>query len=123
MIKLRTELNKILKEIHPRVFFMRASDTTVFPYIVYDLPVSFTDDDVEVFNLDIDIWDGNTDTTELEALTNTIWKALDSLYFINEDMQFSIYRQSRHTVEDDDPRIKRRTLIFSLRYYDRRVNE
>lgn len=122
MIELRVELNKLLKEIHPRVYFMKAPDTATFPYIVYDLPQSFTDDDLEVFNLDIDIWDNNTDTTEIESLANQIWKALDRLNFINDDVQFSIYRQSRHTVEDDDPRIRRRTLIFSVRYYDRSVN-
>lgn len=122
MIKLRTELNKLLKEIHPRVYFMKASDTASFPYIVYDLPQSYSDDDLEVFNLDIDIWDNNADTTEIEVLTDQIWKALDRLYLINGDMQISIYRQSRHTLDDDDPRIRRRTLMFNVRYYDRSVN-
>lgn len=122
MNKLRTELNKILKEIHPRVYYMKAPDTAIFPYLVYDLPQSYFEDNLEVFNLDVDIWDDKTDTTEIETLAQSVWNGLNSCYFINEDMQFSIHRQTRLTVEDDDPRIRRRTLIFTLRYYDRSVN-
>lgn len=121
MIKLRTELSKILKEIHSRVYYEKAPSTAIFPYLVYDLPQSYFEDDLEVFNLDIDIWDNNTDTTEIETLAQSIWNGLDRLHHIGKNMQFSIYRQNRLTVGDDDPRIRRRTLIFSLRYYDRSV--
>lgn len=120
MIKLREELNKILKEIHPRVYYMKAPNKEVFPYIIYALPQSFIEDDIEIFNLDIDIWDNKTDTIELEVLGQTVWDRLDRLHCINDDLQFSIYRQSRLTVDDDDPRIKRRILIFTLRYFKRR---
>lgn len=131
MIKLRTELNKILKSIHPniivdgksksRVYFQDANDEAPFPYLVYDLPQSYFDDDLEIFNLDIDLWDNKEDTTELEILSQSIWNELNRYHFINEDMQFSVYRQNRLTIEDDDPRIRRRTLMFQLRYHDRSV--
>ena len=100
---------------------MKATDKEIFPYIVYDLPQSYSNDDQEIFNLDIDIWDNNQDTTELETLSRIIWNALDRYHFIDEDMQFSIYRQGRFAIDDDDPRIKRRTLTFNLRYFNRRV--
>lgn len=121
MIELRKQLNKILKSIHPRVYYMKATDKETFPYIVYDLPQSYSNDDQEIFNLDIDIWDNNQDTTELEILSGTIWNELDRYHFIDEGTQFSIYRQGRFTIDDDDPRIKRRTLTFNIRYFDRRV--
>ncbi|MDR7870308.1 MAG: hypothetical protein RIN55_05580 [Tissierellaceae bacterium] len=132
MIKLRIELNKILKSIHPniiiegksisRVHFQKATDTTPYPYIVYDFPQGYDNEGQEIFNLDIDIWDNNIDTTELETLAGAIWKKLNKYYFIDDDMQFSIHRVSRFTVDEDDD-IKRRTLMFNIRYYDRRVNE
>ena len=134
MIKLRTELNKILKEIHPnvtvdgksmsRVHFQGALDTTPFPYIVYDLPQSYLADDQETFNLDVDVWDKPSDgnTTELETLCSSIWKVLNRYYHIDDDIQFTIYRASRHTVDDDDRTIKRRLLTFNIKYHDRRVN-
>lgn len=122
MNKLRTELNKILKSIHPRVHFMKAPDAVVFPYLVYDLPQSYFDDDQEVFNLDIDVWDNKEDTTDLEVLSQSIWNILNKYYHLDENMQFTIYRLNRFTVEDDDPRIRRRTLLFNVKYYDRSVN-
>lgn len=121
MIELRKQLNKILKTIHPRVYYMKATDKKTFPYIVYDLPQSYSDGEQEIFNLDIDVWDNNQDTTELETLSRIIWNELDRYHFIDEDMQFSIYRQGRFTIDDDDPRIKRRTLTFNIRYFNRRV--
>lgn len=131
MIKLRSELNKILKSIHPnvtidgrsksRVYFQHANEDAPFPYIVYDLPQSYFDNDLEIFNLDIDVWDDKVDTTELETLSQTIWDMLNKYYHIDENMQFTIYRQNRLTIEDDDPRIRRRTLIFNIKYYDRSV--
>lgn len=121
MIKLRAEINKILKSIHPRVFHIDSKNKNGFPYLVYSLGQSYYEDNLEIFNLDIDVWDSpsDDDTTEIETLANTVWKELDSYYCIGEDFQMSIYRQARLTIEDDDPRIKRRTLIFNLRYYDR----
>lgn len=123
MINLRTQLNKTLKTIHPRVYFQTAPDTATFPYVVYDLPNSFSNEEQEIFNLDVDIWDNNTDTTELETLSSTIWKSLNKYRYIDENIQFSIYRMNRLSLKDDDVRIKRRKLIFQLRYYDRKVNE
>lgn len=130
--KLRTELNKILKSIHPnitvdgksksRVYFEDAPDTVPFPYIVYNLPQSFTIDDQENFNLDIDVWDNNEITTALETLSQSIWDELNRYYHIDENMQFTTYRINRMTIQDDDPRIRRRTLMFNIRYYDRSVS-
>lgn len=119
MIKLRTELNKILKTIHPRVYFQVSTDTTLFPYVTYDLPNSLTNEEQEVFVLDVDIWDNATDTTAIETLANTIWKTLHKHRILNENMQVSIYRQNRLALTDDDTRIKRRKLIFELKYLER----
>lgn len=122
MNNLRTELNKILESIHPRVYFMEAPDKVEFPYLVYDLPQSYFNDDLEVFNLDVDVWDDKDDTTEIETLSQAIWNMFNKYYHIDENMQFSIYRANRMTIEDDDPRIRRRTLMFNIRYHDRSVN-
>lgn len=119
MIDLRTALHQLLKQYHSQVYFMQAPDTATFPYVVYDLPNSFTDEQQEIFNLDIDIWDHSTDTKALETLTNQLWKGLDGHRHIDSKLQFSLYRENRLTLTDDDSSIKRRKLIFQLRYFDR----
>ena len=124
MINLRKQLNSVIKSIHPRAYFQTASDTATFPYVVYNLPSSFTNEEQEIFNLDIDIWDMPADgnTSGIETLASSFWKALHKYRYIDENIQFSIYRENRFTVEDEDPRIKRRRLVFQVRYYDRKVN-
>ena len=121
MIKLRGQLKILIEDIHPSVYYQNATKNTQFPYVVYDLPNSFTNQDQDIFNLDIDIWDNQEDTTNMEKLATIIWRELHRYRYIDEDIQFTIYRMNRLNIVDDDKRIKRRKLIFQVRYYDRRV--
>lgn len=119
MIELRTALREIIKQYHPRVYYQNAPSTAHYPYIVYNLPNSFDNEQQEVFNLDIDLWNLGAGTTELETLANNLWKVFNNYYHIDPNMQFSIHRANRLSLEDDNPDIKRRKLIFELRYFDR----
>lgn len=123
MIELREQIQSILKTIHPTIYSKNSIDIVDFPYIVYSTPNSFFIGDQEVFNLDIDIWDmpEDGDTTIIETLSNEVWNKLNKLKYIDENIQFSIYRMNRMNVENEDKRIERRKLIFSLKYYDRRI--
>lgn len=125
MINLRKQLKKLMESIHPRSYFQKGSDKAEFPYVIYDLPNSFSNEEQEIFNLDVDIWDRplDGDTTELEMITDKLWKILHNYKYIDDNIQFSIYRGNRLTLTDDDPRIKRRKLVFELRYFDRRLND
>ena len=122
MINLRKQLNVLLKAIHPRSYFQTAPDAALFPYVVYDLPNSFSNEEQDIFSLDVDIWDNNADTTDLETLSSAIWKGLHKYRHIDESIQFTIYKENRLSLTDDDIRIKRRKLIFQIRYYDRSVS-
>lgn len=122
MIELRVEINKLLKAIHDRVHYQRAADKTLYPHIVYNFPNSFTDDDQEVFNLDVDIYDKKEDTTELETIASEIWRLFHRYYHIDSNTQFSVHRDNRlPPLDDDDKHLKRRKLIFQLRYFDRQL--
>lgn len=121
MIELRKAINSFLKQHHPRVYHQRATDQAVFPYIVYNLPNSFDNEQQEVFNLDVDVWDKGNDTTPIETLSGDLWRVLNRFEYIDPNIQFTVYRASRLTLDEDDINIKRRKLIFELRYLDRRV--
>lgn len=120
MNELRTALNSLLRLHHPRVYYQNAPNTAKFPYIVYNLPNSFDNEQQEVFNLDVDVWAMGSDTTEIETLSGSLWKDLNGHHHIDANIQFTTYRASRLTLEDDNPDIKRRKLIFELRYLDRK---
>lgn len=122
MIHLRREIIQLLRQYHDRVYFQKAPNNIAFPYVIYDFPNSFMDGDQEVFNLDIDIWDNKDDTTELEQMASSIWKGLNRYRHLDEDIQFSIYRENRlPPLDEDEKNIKRRKLIFQVRYFDREV--
>lgn len=130
MNKLRTELNDLLIPYFPdvivngesvsKVHYQTAPSTSPFPYVVFNLPNSFTNEEQEIFSLDVDIWDNNKDTTELEALASTLWKELHKHHHIDESIQFSIHRENRiPELDETNIGIRRRKLIFQLRYLDR----
>lgn len=118
--ELRTEMQRILKTLHPRVFFQVATDIAVKPYVVFDFPNSVESGSLENFVLDIDVWDDSPDTTALEALIDTIDDTLHKKSILLSDkMGIVIYRENRLTLTDDDPRIRRRKYTYQVRTYQK----
>lgn len=124
MIHLRSEIKKLLKKYCEKVYFQNATDKTIFPYVIYDFPNSHPNEQQEIFNFDVDIWDNQDDTTDLEIIADRIWKDLNSHHHIDEFIQFTIYRENRlPPLDEKEINIKRRKLIFSIKYFDRRLFE
>ncbi|WP_167578540.1 hypothetical protein [Jeotgalibacillus proteolyticus] len=112
----------MLKTFNPRVYYQTRSASAAFPYIIYSFLPSFTEEELEVLPLDIDIWDNKTDTTEIEELASQLWKDLRQYHHIDKDMQFVIYRQSRMPELDEaETGLRRRKLTFHIRYFDRTI--
>jgi len=120
MIRLRTNLTNLLKSYHSQVHYQTAPSTATFPYIVLNFPNSFTNEEQEIFTMDVDIWDNKTDTTALETLASTLWKELHHYSYLDDSIQFKIYRENRiPELDETEIGIRRRKLIFQLRYFDR----
>ena len=118
--ELRTTLQTILKTLHARVFFQIAPDTAVMPYVVFDFPNSVDSGTLEIFVLDIDVWDDSQDTTALETLIDTIDDTIHKKsILINDKMCIVIYRENRLTLTDDDQRIRRRKYIYQAKTYQK----
>jgi len=123
VIELRKMINTMLKSIHPRVYYRSAPDTAAFPYLVYDLPNSTDDGTLEQFILDVDAWEStNGDTTGLETLIDSADKSLHRKTIIVDDiLAVTFYRETRLTLTDDDPNIKRRKYTYEVRTFERRI--
>lgn len=121
MIELRKSIMKILMQYHDDVYYQHSTDRTGFPYVVYEFPSSFLTQEQETFTLDVDVWDNNNDTTVLETIATDIWRGLHKLHYMDEKVQFTIYRDNRLAPIDDNKSIKRRKLIFELKYFDRKL--
>ena len=123
VIEIRKIINIALKSIHPRVYYRSAPDTAVFPYLVYDLPNSTDDGTLEQFVLDVDAWEStNGDTTGLETLIDSADKSLHrKTIIVDDNLAVTFYRETRLTLTDDDPNIKRRKYIYQVRTFERRI--
>jgi len=123
VIEIREIIQTALKSVHPRVYYRSAPDNKPFPYLVYDLPNSNDDGTLEQFVLDVDAWDStNGDTTGLETLIDNADKSLHrKTITVDDNLAITFYRESRLTLTDDDPNIKRRKYIYQIRTFERRI--
>lgn len=120
MIKLRSQLTSLIKTYQSQVYYQTAPDTATFPYVVLNLPNSFTLQEQEIFTMDVDIWDNKTDTTTVETLAADLWKGLHNYKYSDGFIQFSLYRENRITeLDEKEMGIRRRKLMFQLRYFDK----
>ena len=118
MIELRTKLTQAMKTIHPKVYFQRASEDNAFPYLTYTfLPSYMVDEGTEIIPMDVDVWDNQTDTTELETIAQSIWNIFNGYDYVDDTIYFRVLRENRFPeLEDDEPSIRRRKLTFQIRY-------
>lgn len=121
MINLAPAIKNILLTEHSRVFFGSANKKASFPYVVFSFPNSFMISKQEVFVLDVDVWGNDPDTTELDTISENIWRKLEDYRFIDNSQQFTIYKDRRLMLDEDDRQVKRRKLIFNVRYLNREV--
>lgn len=118
MLELRKALNAQLKIVHPRVYFQQAPASSVFPYLVYDLP-SLNDDgeSLELVVVDVDGWSINPDTTEIETLMAAVNTALNKQVLSTDSMTVMLYLEQKLALIDDDPTIKRRKYVYQARMF------
>lgn len=117
-VALRAVLQTELKKIHCKVYYEDAPDCASFPYLVYNL--SGTDSKPSRdYSLDIDVWDKPKDasTTVVETLADNLENTLNELLINNDDLSAIIYTSSRLSINDPEPSIKRRRVIFDMRVY------
>ena len=126
ILKLQEQIFTFLKTKSSRVFFQEAPANTVYPYVVYDLPNSNENFEREDFVLEVDLWDDTTNTTAIETLVGNIdgdghISAPTGLHrkniYVDGVISAKIYRESRLTIVDEDPRIKRRQLRYQIQAY------
>ena len=119
MTNIREPITAKLKTLCPRVYYERAPIDAQFPYIVYAFPNSFMLDEQEIWVLDVDIWDKplSGDTTELDELSRGVADGLHRLTIYGPAWA-QVYRESRFSLDDDEPLIRRRKITFQVRSFD-----
>jgi hypothetical protein len=120
VLEIKESIKAILNTLHARVFYNDAPDDAIYPYVVFNLPNSIDSGTLENFVLDVDVWDDNSDTTDLETLIGNIDSQLHKKsVVIDNKLGFVIYRENRIPLDDEDVRIKRRKYVYQLRSYEK----
>ncbi len=115
---LRTELQRLFKTLTTNVYYEGNQDPAVYPRLVFDLSEVTYDSGKTLYQLEINIIDYGTSTKAIEELTDTVQSTLNKYYFINDEIQFAVYRGLRQKVEEDDKQIIRRRLLFEIQLHE-----
>lgn len=115
---LRVELQRLLKTLTTNVYYEGNQDPAVYPRLVFELNEVSYDSGKTLFQLEVNIIDYGTSTRTVEDLADTVQDALNKYYFINSEIQFSVYRGLRQKVEEDDKLIIRRRLLFEIHLHE-----
>lgn len=113
---LKKYITKTLKEHCNNVFYQSAIDTSLFPYIVYEIDY-IKNENLYNYSLTINIWDKSNKTKEVEKLADDLEQLLDKEYFTDNIQSLTIDLNSRNNLEDEDKSLKHIVLLFDLQYY------
>jgi hypothetical protein len=128
-IELKKAIYAFLATKCGRTYPEQVPHNTAYPFVTYSLRSSFADENqrMEVFFLDIDVWDNKPmDTTDLETLVGQIdgdgsLTAASGLhrrhYYAAGILRADFYREGRLEIDDDDPAIRRRLLQYTVYAY------
>jgi hypothetical protein len=145
IIKLRNSIRALLLTKCDRVYYERATDTTTYPYVVFNLVDSREQEGKrEDFDLEVDVWDNAQDSTAIETLVGNIdgnGELLNVLYpedefypediiypnsnqglhrrllYIDDVLSAKIYRDRRLSIIDEDVRVRHRQLKYFIQTY------
>ena len=117
---LRVELQRLFKTLTTNVYYEGNQDPAVYPRLVFELSEVSYDSGKTLYQLEINIIDYGTSTRVVEDLADNVQSTLNKYYFINDEIQFAVYRGLRQKVEEDDKLIIRRRLLFEIQLHEMR---
>lgn len=120
MRNLKIQLTAILRAIFARVYYEDAPDDALFPYIVYSFGASYSNRYNEIVPLDIDVWDNNSSSANVDEIVADLKRNLEGLRYIDDEIQFVLYYDRMLDTDSEDKTLKRKTVSFELRYAERR---
>ena len=113
MINLRKVFHQKLKTIYANIYFTKVPDTAIFPYVVYNFnSINDTGEEFEIIEIELDIWDNKSNTTELETITQNLIDNLDKTVLSDVNFSLVLFLETKLIIVDDNPNINRRKLTF-----------
>jgi hypothetical protein len=122
--EIRKAYQAAIKTVVDRVFYDDSPpDTTPYPFVVFELFDSTADGSAtEVFDLYIDGWDNDSDTTVLEGIMFDITNLIDKQLYsdVSGELSFRAELEKKMLIRDPDVQLKHRQYRFTVRSIQRR---
>ena len=116
------QIKVLITETSYKHYNENAPDKAVYPFVTYELSNSFSNEDTEVFVLDIDGWDSYTDavgTQRLETMMSVITAKLQESVKALTGASMMFILDNRKTLHEPDTSIRRKKYTFQVRYIGR----
>lgn len=110
----KKEIISILKDVPCPVGFNTVPDESVYPHVILDLPTSAYQEGLDLFMLDVDVWDKGLSTKSVDEIAELVRDKLDRVRICIEELHAAIYYQSMGNVGSEDPSLKRKVLTFQV---------
>ena len=106
-----------LKKVHANVYQCEADENADYPFITFNLQTG-TKTDVRYDDvLNIEIWDVNEDTSEIENIADKIERLLDFKCINTDKLSTVFYRETRSNSTQADDEVYCRELRFETQTY------
>ena len=116
-LDIRKAVRDLLLTRLENVYYRSAPADAEKPYAVFLVDETTVIDGCTVCSFLIELSDYGTDDTAIETLADNIQSDFDHFHFINDNLEFSAYLDSRKNITDNDKLILRRRVEFELRVY------
>ena len=118
-LALRKAINTELRKLCDSVYYDRAVDEEPFPRAIFSIDEVSKDEILTLCQLEINVLDYGADDTACEILADSVLTTLHKYHYLGDEIQFAIYRDRRHPVQEEDRKIIRRRLTFEVRMHER----
>ena len=118
MKKLKTKLQKTLKECCANVYFENAPDTATVPYLVYDLTQGIASGVQTIYLMDVDVWDKNESSERVDNICKKL-RELNGRTYIDAQIQFSMYFDRVVNAKSENKNWKRKRVVLQVRTIER----
>ena len=112
--KLRRVIQTELLKYCTEVYYRRAKKVSGI-HVVFRIDDFRAEEVMKSLSLDVRVSGRGDSTDEVEDLSDVIWDALDHLYYLDDDLEFHVYQNSRSIVDEEDATVIHRRLVFEIR--------
>ena len=115
---LKTELQRIFKTITANVYHEETRNKSTYPYLVYELSELTYSYGKTTMQLEVNVIGHGEDSSEVESIADTVQTTLNRYFFINSDIEFTVYKGSRNTIKEPDKQVIRRRMLFEVQLHE-----